>query len=171
MAAALASIAQLAIKGTPKKLVVEGLQSIQRQITAADAGVSLLDTPSILRVLDVQSESVEEDMRLKVLQTLPLLLSQPGFTPDAPLLCAVMAMCFSFLRDRSVVLKNAATATLQQAVALMFERAERLLRDGAAGAAVAAAEAAGDFSAVGSGGGGGGSARARPRPPLRARPR
>lgn len=59
-----------------------------------------------------------------MLQTLPLLLSQPSFQPDARLLGQVMALGFNFLRDKSAILKHAATATLQQAVALMFERAE-----------------------------------------------
>jgi hypothetical protein len=35
-----------------------------------------------------------------------------------------MTLGFNFLRDKSSVLKHAATATLQQAVALMFDRAE-----------------------------------------------
>jgi uroporphyrinogen-III synthase len=54
-----------------------------------------------------------------------------------------MALCFHFLRDRSLVLKHAATATLQQAVALMFERADRALRDPALAAALALAVGSG----------------------------
>jgi hypothetical protein len=72
----------------------------------------------------MQAESPEEDLRLRVLQCLPLLLSQPAHRPNAKLLAQVLAVGFNFLRDKSGVLKHAATAALQQAVAMMFERAE-----------------------------------------------
>lgn len=46
-----------------------------------------------------------------------------------------MTLGFNFLRDKSSVLKHAATATLQQAVALMFDRAETELISISAGRA------------------------------------
>jgi hypothetical protein len=71
---------------------------------------------------------------------------------NAALLASSLSLGFLFLRDKSAVLKHAATATLQQSVAILFERAERLLAggDGAAvGAAVKADAAEGDAGAGG----------------------
>jgi hypothetical protein len=71
---------------------------------------------------------------------------------NAALLASSLSLGFLFLRDKSAVLKHAATATLQQSVAILFERAERLLAggDGAAvDAAVKADAAEGDSDAGG----------------------
>jgi hypothetical protein len=103
-----------------------------------------------------QAESAEEDIRLRVLQTLPLLLSQTTFA-NAALLASSLSLAFLFLRDRSAVLKHAATATLQQSVAILFERAEGLLRGGDAGA-LAAAVKADEEAGSGNGGEAGGPA-------------
>ena len=71
---------------------------------------------------------------------------------NAALLATSLSLGFLFLRDKSAVLKHAATATLQQSVAILFERAERLLSGGdgvAVGEAVKADAAEGDSSAGG----------------------
>lgn len=142
----------------PAKLISIAVAAIQRMVTTAC--VNHTDLPSIARVLEIQADNPSEDVRRRVLSTLPLLLSNPAAAPDSKLLAQVMSLCFYFLRDKpsssssstgsssqtsqslpgGSTLRRAAVAALQQTVAAMFDRAEKDLQLLGIPAAIAAAE-------------------------------
>ena len=107
----------------PKRLLLLALGAVQRLVSSDS--VPEAEYATVLRLLDALSSSGEDDVRLRVLQSLPLLLSghKAGLPFEPQLLPHVLALGFGFLRDKTPVIRHAASAALQQAMALLFERA------------------------------------------------
>jgi hypothetical protein len=56
----------------------------------------------------------EESIRVKVLQTLPLLLLHPSFHISSQFLAQALGACFTMMGDKSTILRHTAEATLKQ---------------------------------------------------------
>jgi len=132
--------------------VLESFGTIQRVMTQYKSILSVQSLRDVLRVLRIQTDRKHPDdhIRLKVLQSLPLLLSCDNFffssgskidedEDEVKLLKDVLTIAFElfFGSKSSMMIRNTSLATLRQLVTLLFENdskiarrgAERLLRD------------------------------------------
>lgn len=102
----------------------QAIYELQRLLLANDA-LDDSDPANIVRVLRVQAMGGNSEIRLKILQTLPLLVSHRSFTLSESLLAQALSICFHFHnRIESPVIHHTATATLTQLVTLLFDRVE-----------------------------------------------
>lgn len=108
--------------GASKRLLLCAIGSIQRLITM-DA-VSPKEPANIMRVLTLQVDNSENEIRLKILQTLPLLLANSAYEMPVPLQAQALAICLRMHADKEGVIHHTAGATLRQVMELLFERAE-----------------------------------------------
>ena len=89
----------------------QAIYELQRLLLANDA-LDDSDPANIVRVLRVQAMGGNSEIRLKILQTLPLLVSHRSFTLSESLLAQALSICFHFHnRIESPVIHHTATAT------------------------------------------------------------
>jgi hypothetical protein len=61
-----------------------------------------------------QRDNPEDEIRLKILQTLPLLLTPTAYVISPMFVSLAVDMCFHFLQDKSPVIQHTAEATVRQ---------------------------------------------------------
>ena len=66
------------------------------------------------RVWCCQRDNAEEEIRLKILQTLPLLLKPASYIITPQFVSLALDVCFHFLGDKSAVVQHTAEATVRQ---------------------------------------------------------
>ena len=108
-------------------MVLAALGSIQRFVTLH--AIAAEEPIHILRVLSIQAHSSDDEICIKVLQTLPLLLTPSSYVVDASALSAALSICFEMLEHRSPTIRHTSQATLRQVVSLMFDRVEHSMRN------------------------------------------
>ena len=123
-------------------IVLESLSTIQRVMTTYKSILSVQSLRDVLRVLRIQSDRRHQDdhVRLKVLQSLPLLLSCDNFfllsekndedEDDVKMLKDVLTISFEFYNNSksSLMIRNTSLATLRQLVTLLFENDTKIAR-------------------------------------------
>ena len=62
----------------------------------------------------LQRENAEEEIRLKILQTLPLLLASASYVVSPMFVSQSVDVCFHFLSDKSPIIQHTAEATVRQ---------------------------------------------------------
>jgi hypothetical protein len=62
----------------------------------------------------LQRDNGEDEIRLKILQTLPLLLSSASYVVSPMFVSLSMDVCFRFLTDKSPIIQHTAEATVRQ---------------------------------------------------------
>jgi hypothetical protein len=78
--------------------------------------------PRIMRVLAQQVEAGDDTVKLKILQAVvSLLTTQANMHGES--LSQSLCMCFRLHKNKSVAVKNTASATLRQIVTMLFDRA------------------------------------------------
>lgn len=110
----------LACDSNNPKMIAIGVGSIQKLI--AQNAVSEASLPRIMRVLAQQVEAGDDTVKLKILQAVvSLLTTQTNMHGES--LSQSLCMCFRLHKNKSVAIKNTASATLRQIVTMLFDRA------------------------------------------------
>ena len=107
------------------KLGVLSLSAFQRLLSrgAVEAG----QFPNIVRVLRIQSLSHEDAILLRILQTLPLILTATEFEVPEDSLRQAVLICSELGGSSSSIIKSLASATLRQLLTVLYERVESLM--------------------------------------------
>ncbi|ELR19146.1 MON2 family protein [Acanthamoeba castellanii str. Neff] len=107
----------LACDSNNPKMIAIGVGSIQKLIAQNAASL-----PRIMRVLAQQVEAGDDTVKLKILQAVvSLLTTQTNMHGES--LSQSLCMCFRLHKNKSVAIKNTASATLRQIVTMLFDRA------------------------------------------------
>lgn len=64
--------------------------------------------------LRVQKDSPDEEIRIKILQTLPLLIKPAAYLATPQFLSQMFEVCFRMLHDKSPIIQHTAEATVRQ---------------------------------------------------------
>jgi len=132
----------MACKTREPKLALIAVGCLQKLI-AQDA-IPLESLSAVLATLVDQADTGDEGVQAKILQTVLSLLASRTYPVRRDDLSRAFSICL-VLHDQSAasaLINNTATATMRQAVSLLFERV--VASGGGAGAAAAAAAVAGD---------------------------
>ena len=105
----------------PRSLLTAAMGALQRAVVTDT--LLTAEYLNVARVLEIQSGSSDESMRLRVLQILPLVLAQRSCALERATCAVALGLCFGFIADKSPAIRAAAAASLHQSVSLMFERA------------------------------------------------
>ena len=104
------------------KLAVISLSSFQRLLSRGCVEES--QYPNIVRVLRIQSLSHEDDILLRILQTLPLILSVTEFQVPEDSLRQALLICAELRSSQSPIIVGIASATLRQLLTVLYDRVE-----------------------------------------------
>lgn len=69
-----------------------------------------------------QRDSPDDEVRIKVLQTLPILVKPPAYSAPPLFVSQVFEVCFHMLHDKSPIIQNTAEATVRQVCAARWGR-------------------------------------------------
>ena len=106
------------------KLGVMSLSAFQHLLSRG--AVEANQFPNIVRVLRIQSLSHEDDILLRILQTLPLILTATEFEVPEDSLRQAVLICSELGFSGSSIIKSLASATLRQLLTVLYERVESL---------------------------------------------
>ena len=102
----------------------QAIYELQRLLLANES-LDDSEPSNIVRVLRVQAMGGCSDTQIKVLQTLPILLSHPSFSHSEALLAQALSICFHFHKSvEAPTIHHTATATMTQLITLLFDRVE-----------------------------------------------
>ena len=73
----------------------------------------------------MQTYTPKQEIQLKILQTVPLLIDRSGSGISQDLMCQAFGICFRFLDMKSSMIRNTAMATLRQIISLLFDCVEK----------------------------------------------
>ena len=104
------------------KLGVMSLSAFQRLLSRGAVAVGQF--PNIVRVLRIQSLSHEDDILLRILQTLPLILTATEFEVPEDSLRQAVLICSDLGSSSSPIIHSLASATLRQLLTVLYERVE-----------------------------------------------
>ena len=82
------------------------------------------DFPNIMHVLRIQALSQQQDVLLKSLQTLPLITAPKRFDVPEDVIKQIFSIAFDMFASENPIIHHTASATLQQMIALIFDRVE-----------------------------------------------
>lgn len=102
------------------KFTAVAIVCLQRLVVAKAVPQSRLS--QVLEAL-TQASSAGQDVQLKILQTLPALLQNYPSELTGDLLVTALNICFVLQSSKNAIVNNAASATLQQLIVSVFDKA------------------------------------------------
>jgi hypothetical protein len=157
----------LALAAKSDALPLSALGAVQRMISHNAVAPQRLPTVTSQLIARAQLPTADETSLLKVLQTVLTIASSAALLYSDTTVSQLLLLCLTLQGHRSATIKNTASATVQQFVALLLDAvAAEMIPTGSSASAPASASSA-DATAAGAAAGGsrGSSARSNSQPP------
>ena len=106
------------------KLISLSLSGLQRLLAAQIVDVSQL--VNVTRVLLIQADTNKEEIKIKILQTLPLVMTSKAFDVDQELIAQALRVCFALHASSSpkTLVCHTTEATMRQMISMLFDHVE-----------------------------------------------
>lgn len=111
----------LALASKSDALPLSALGAVQRMISHSAIAPQRLPTVTSQLIARVQQPSADESSLLKVLQTVLTIASSPALLHSDTTVSQLLLLCLTLQQSRTSTIKNTASATVQQFVALLLD--------------------------------------------------
>jgi len=111
----------LALASKSDSLPLSALGAVQRMISHDAIAPQRLPSVTLQLIARAQLPSADESSLLKVLQTVLTIASSPALLHSDTTVSQLLLLCFTLQQSRSPTIKNTASATVQQFVALLLD--------------------------------------------------
>ena len=111
----------LALASNSSALPLSALGAVQRMISHNAVAPQRLPTVTSQLIARAQLPSADESSLLKVLQTVLTIASSPALLYSDTTVSQLLLLCLTLQQSRSAVIKNTASASVQQFVALLLD--------------------------------------------------